>query len=614
MIKIETVGKPYMRYLAKVIPLAFDESMSYYEQLLSILHYLTEEVMPVINNNAEALEELRNYVNDYFDNLDIQEEVDNKLDEMYENGQLQSLIEQFIDLTVTFTYPTVADMKLATNLVNGQYTRTVGFHTNNDNGGATYRIRSITSYDTIDEITLIALHDPTLIAELIITNQMNVKQFGAKGDGTTDDTSNIQLALNNCHNIIINNGTYMVDASIGILPNSNTNINIVNATIKALPNNLTNYNVMLISNKENINIAGGIIEGEREGHTGVTGEWGMCISILNQSKNITISNIKLINGWGDGLYICNASNVKVKNIICDNNRRNGISLINGDYIVIEDSEICNTNGTLPESAIDLEPNEDDTLTNVTIKNCYIHDNKQGINCYNAYYQALPNAIDNVSILNNIIQDHTDEDIKLENVNNENILNNIIKDGTIGVRMIRCNNIIIKNNQTTDTEGAGVTMATCSNIIIDNNIISDFGNSNGAGIIATNSRVCDITNNIVHDGQPGGILIQGNDNTISELINASYNKVYNCNLMQGSYYDMQLKLNVERCYITHNDLRTVDNAYTRACIVATDNPNPTNFIGYNILNRKLVTTLNTGNNVTCDNVVSNNLQLGNITRS
>lgn len=613
MIKIETVGKPYMRYLAKVIPLAFDESMSYYEFLCNVYNYLKNEVAPVINNNAEALEELRLYVENYFDNLDIQEEVDNKLDEMYENGQLQSLIEEFIDLTVTFTYPTVADMKLATNLTNGQYTRTIGFYSNNDNGGATYRIRTITSYDTIDEVTIIALNDPTLIAELIITNEMNVKQFGAKGDGETDDTDSIQLAFDNCHNLIINNGVYMVDASEGIKPNSNTNIKIVNATIKALPNNLTNYNIMLISNKENINIEGGIIQGERDDHTGVTGEWGMCITINNESKNITLTNMKLIDGWGDGLYISNATNVKVKNIIIDNNRRNGISLINGDYIVIEECEISNTNGTLPECAIDLEPNEDDTLTNVTIKNCYIHDNKMGIGCYNAYYETLPNAVNNVNIINNIFDDHTSEDIKLENVNNENILNNIINDGTIGIRMINASNIIVKNNQINQTDGSGITLATCNKIIVNNNIINGFGDSNDAGVIATNSKISDITNNIIHDGQTSGILIQGTGDSISELINISYNKIYNCNLKQASYYDMQLKLNVERCTVTNNDMRTVDNAYTRACIVATDNPNPTNFIAYNIMNPKLVTTLNIGSNKTCDNIVSNVLYLGNITR-
>jgi len=549
----------------------------------------------------------------YFDNLDVQEEVDNKLDEMYENGQLQSLIEQFIDLTVTFTYPTVADMKDATNLVNGQFTKTIGFYSSDDNGGALYRVRTLTSYDTIDEITLIALNEPTLVAELIITDEMNVKQFGAKGDGITDDTDSIQLAFNTCKNIIINNGTYMVDASVSVKPNSNSNIKLINATLKALPNNLDNYEVMLISNKENVNISGGIISGERTEHTGETGEWGMCVSIRNQSKNITLTNMKLIDGWGDGLYVANGINVKAKNIIIDNNRRNGISLINGDYIVIEECEIINTNGKLPECGIDLEPNQNDTLTNVTIKNCYIHDNKQGITCYNAYYQTLPNAINNVNIINNIFDDHTSEDIKLENVNNENIINNIINNGTIGIRMINTSNIIVKNNQINQTDGSGITLATCNKIIINNNIINGFGDSNDAGIIATNSKICDINNNIIHDGQTTGILIQGTTNEKSELITISYNKIYNCNLKQASYYDMQLKLNVERCVVTNNDLRTVDNAYTRACIVATDNPNPTNFIAYNIMNPKLVTTLNIGQNKTCDNIVSNVLYLGNITR-
>ena len=89
MEKIKDIKSPFMCYCAKVIPLAFDESMSYYECLCNFYNYLKNEVMPVINNNADATKELQdlfieleNYVNHYFDNLDIQEEINNKLDDI----------------------------------------------------------------------------------------------------------------------------------------------------------------------------------------------------------------------------------------------------------------------------------------------------------------------------------------------------------------------------------------------------------------------------------------------------------------------------------------------------------------------------------------------------
>ena len=185
MIKIETVGKPYMRYLAKVIPLAFDESMSYYEQICSFKAYLLNEIMPTLNNNAEATAELQelfvtleNYVNNYFDNLDIQEEVDNKLEEMYENGQLEDLISQFIELQTTYTYDSIEDLQSAENLVVGSYVKTLGYNSLGDNGGAYYKVREIINTDVVDNMFIIALNNEELVAELIYKDEININQLG----------------------------------------------------------------------------------------------------------------------------------------------------------------------------------------------------------------------------------------------------------------------------------------------------------------------------------------------------------------------------------------------------------------------------------------------------
>lgn len=85
----------FTNYIYKAIPLAFDESMSYYETLCGILKLLkTQE--EVVNHNADLLAELESYVEHYFDNLDVQEEVNNKLDAMVEDGTLAEIINQEI--------------------------------------------------------------------------------------------------------------------------------------------------------------------------------------------------------------------------------------------------------------------------------------------------------------------------------------------------------------------------------------------------------------------------------------------------------------------------------------------------------------------------------------
>ncbi len=87
------------------LPTSYLETMTYYEMLVWFTNYLRDTIIPTINNNAEAVnelqklyEELRVYVNEYFDNLDVQEEIDNKLDRMAESGELAQLLVNFLQV------------------------------------------------------------------------------------------------------------------------------------------------------------------------------------------------------------------------------------------------------------------------------------------------------------------------------------------------------------------------------------------------------------------------------------------------------------------------------------------------------------------------------------
>ena len=207
---------PFKKFCVTIgeLPTSYLESMTYYEMLIWFTKYLQETIIPTINNNGEAVEELqglyielKTFVNNYFDNLDVQEEINNKLDEMAESGELTDIIAQYLGLAGMIAFDTVSDMKLSENLVNGSKCCTLGFHTINDGGKANYKIRTITNEDTVDEMTIIALHNNTLIAELVIGDSVCPEMFGAYGDsdhdGLTghDDTAAIQAMFDSGYEI-----------------------------------------------------------------------------------------------------------------------------------------------------------------------------------------------------------------------------------------------------------------------------------------------------------------------------------------------------------------------------------------------------------------------------
>lgn len=157
-----------------LLPSSYLVSMTYEEQLLWLCNFLKTEVIPKTNANIEAVNQLITYIDNYFDNLDVQEEINNKLDEMVEEGTLQEIITEYLQINGVLGYDTVADMVSATNIINGSICRTLGLNTYNDGKGEFYKIRTITSGDTVDGVNIIALNiSNTLIAEKIPNYDIN---------------------------------------------------------------------------------------------------------------------------------------------------------------------------------------------------------------------------------------------------------------------------------------------------------------------------------------------------------------------------------------------------------------------------------------------------------
>lgn len=93
---------PFRYWCQKVLPLVYDDSISYYELLCKVVNYLniTMEDVGTLNDDVTAMytayDELQDFVNQYFTDLNVQTQIDNKLDRMAADGSLNALIDPVV--------------------------------------------------------------------------------------------------------------------------------------------------------------------------------------------------------------------------------------------------------------------------------------------------------------------------------------------------------------------------------------------------------------------------------------------------------------------------------------------------------------------------------------
>lgn len=131
------------------VPTDFKESMTYYELLAWLCNVIEKQIIPVVNQHSEkfnelinAYNQLKDYVDNYFKNLDVQEEINNKLDDMAESGELESIIAAYLNTNAVLGFNSIADLQEATNLVNGCFVETFGKEELNDGLHNLYKISS----------------------------------------------------------------------------------------------------------------------------------------------------------------------------------------------------------------------------------------------------------------------------------------------------------------------------------------------------------------------------------------------------------------------------------------------------------------------------------------
>lgn len=399
---------------------------------------------------------------------------------------------------------------------------------------------------------------------------IDVRAYGAVGDGVTDDTAALQAALTAAtgKTLLLPVGTY-IHSSLLTLP-SNITIYGYGATIKAANALSKTIGGMSVTGKTDLQVFGLTYDGNRASRApGAPVGSAHGLSITN-SSNIVLRDVGVKNGVADGLYIgysngadanTRAFNVQVYSGRYTNCFRNNVSVVGGVNIKFYGSRFDTANGTAPQAGVDVEAdnatiaNEDVefygctadsntgsgfAITNNT-RRCKVYggasknNGQHGIDMSQtanvdsliegvsitgngsagAGYYGIYSSATRAQIINNKVFSNTNEGIYLSGSASYNkIAGNTAYSNTQGIYVQGGNNELYDNNSYDNTSltGWNIYIGGNNGRVQRNKSINSLGagGSYGMSINSSTNVVC--TDNIVTGGQNnGGLQIIGATN-------------------------------------------------------------------------------------------------------
>ena len=226
------------------------------------------------------------------------------------------------------------------------------------------------------------------------------EDYGARGDGRSDDTAALQRCLDAApqgSTVLLRPGAvYRIDPNFrpsyeyfgGLKLRSGVKLSLNGAELKALPSPHPQGGVLLAWRVNDWEIVGpGRITGERDIHTGTGGEAVHGILALASSRWRIGGGVEVTGCWGDGIYVGSifqergtlSDGFTIEDVHVWNNRRNGISVVGARNGTIRASHVHDMNGTSPMAGIDLEPDfSEHPNRSIVISDVRIHDVMFGI--------------------------------------------------------------------------------------------------------------------------------------------------------------------------------------------------------------------------------------------
>ena len=93
--------QPFRYFCQRVLPAVYSDELSYYEMLCKVADYLNVTIsnVNILNDDVKKINEfvieMYEWIENYFNSLDVQEEINKRLDEYVKDGTLANLLKPF---------------------------------------------------------------------------------------------------------------------------------------------------------------------------------------------------------------------------------------------------------------------------------------------------------------------------------------------------------------------------------------------------------------------------------------------------------------------------------------------------------------------------------------
>jgi len=397
---------------------------------------------------------------------------------------------------------------------------------------------------------------------------VNVLDYGATGNGSTDDTTAIQAAINATSaggTLYIPKGTYKIDVNTqsctitdgtdvskcGLLVSSSIKIvGDLESVLKAAEGAAPVTDNYILSSTAILFIEGIKFDGDR---LNVTSSYGVQINASGSS----IRNCKFVDFDGSPVLVQGTDASTMINTIdvSENSFENNgntvffawvdrFKFINNSIFNASEGLDCDklcTNGQIignsietfrgtgADAGVEINGGQDISIANNVIRNF-----KDGVILNGKTVSSVDYITKGVSIVGNVVENSEGYGVTLggllngnPSIENTNVVGNVFKNNSLSGVLARGKNIIVKSNQVNNSTREGILIQEGNNINIEGNVVTDNGRD---GIKAESASIGNliISNNIVADNNTDAGVYNG-----IHVTDVTYSHINN-NIVTGSH--------------------------------------------------------------------------------